>query len=56
MDWTTFAAGAFCGSLLFDLLWRVTHSLTLTLIEEQKELIDEQRKLTDSVYQLRGRL
>ena len=56
MDWMTFGAGAFCGAVLFDLLWRVTHGLTSKLLDAQRELINEQREVIDSLYQVRGRL
>lgn len=44
MDWVTFGAGAFCGALLFDIMWRITHTLTIKLVNAQRELIAEQRE------------
>jgi hypothetical protein len=40
-EWFVFGAGAFCGALLFDLMWRVLHGLTLKLVNEQRDFIDE---------------
>lgn len=39
MNWPSFLAGAFCGAVLFDVLWRLTFRMADKVLEGQRARI-----------------
>lgn len=44
MDWFSFFIGFFAATMITDIMWRITHHLTLKLVEAQRSLIDKLRR------------